>query len=148
MKFRILAMFLFVLTLSGCRCSSTSGARLSIWGKQSNAIFDLEVVHSDEDRQRGLMFRDSLAQNKGMLFIFDEESDHSFWMNNTKIPLDIVFFDSAWKVVGILENMEPMSRLSRSIGKSSRYALEINAGLAQKEHISSGDVGSFIEEKK
>jgi len=146
-KFRILTILLFVIAVSGCRCSSTSGAHVSISGQQKNVSFDVEVVRSEEDRRRGLMFRKDLAPSKGMLFIFESDENQSFWMDNTKIPLDIVFFDSNWKVVGTLEGMEPMSRLSRSINKPSRYVLEINAGLVQKEHISPGDVGLFTEEK-
>jgi uncharacterized membrane protein (UPF0127 family) len=137
-----------VLALSGCQCTSQKGSVMRISGKKSNVEFSVEVARTNEERQRGLMFRDSLLQNKGMIFIFDSEGNYPFWMKDTKIPLDLVYFDSDWKVVGILEGMEPMSRASRGIEKQSRYVLEINAGLVQKEGVSVGDVGSFIEEKK
>ena len=60
----------------------------------------------------------------------------------------IVFFDEDWKVVGCVENLEPMSRQSRSIGKSSRYALEVNAGLVQKKGIAAGDLATLNDVRK
>jgi len=146
MNLRIFLVLL--LALSGCQCTSHKGSVVRISGKKSNVEFNVEIVRTDEDRQRGLMFRDSLAQNSGMIFIFDQEGNYPFWMKNTKIPLDIIYFDSDWKVVGILEDMEPMSRASRGIGKPARYVLEINAGLAKKEGLNIGDVGTLTEEKK
>jgi uncharacterized membrane protein (UPF0127 family) len=115
--------------------------------KKGLVTFDVEVVRTPKAREVGLMNRTSMDEKRGMLFIFDEDSDHAFWMRNTLLPLDIVFFDKNFYVVGVLENMQPMSERSRSIGVQSRYALEINAGLVAKLKIASGAQAAFVESK-
>ena len=96
------------------------------------------------------MNRAFLAQDKGMLFIFDESADHSFWMKNTLIALDLVYFDQNLEVIGVLENLEPFSHEARSINKPSKYVLEINAGTVKKRGIIIGDKAtlSFTRNQK
>ena len=103
--------------------------------------FFAEVARTPEERGRGLMFRQELKPNHGMLFLFQEDRVHSFYMRNTKIPLDIVFLDSTGPtamVVGVLEHMQPYDETSRSIKVPSRAALEIRAGLARRFKIRKG----------
>ncbi len=106
--------------------------------------FNVEIARTDEERARGLMFRKSLPEDRGMLFIFENERDHHFWMKNTYIPLDMIFINSNLEVVGIFENATPMSLDSISIGKSSRYVLEINGGLSGKFGINTSTRAVFI----
>lgn len=110
--------------------------------------FEVEIAKTAREREKGLMNRDALPQNKGMIFLFEEENIHTFWMKNTFIPLDLIFFDKNWFVVGLIENMKPLSADSRSIGRASQYVLEVNAGLIKKEGIRIGDTGVLIQEQR
>jgi uncharacterized membrane protein (UPF0127 family) len=99
----------------------------------------VEVVRSDEDRARGLMNRTRLDGDAGMLFVFEESDDHSFWMKNTFIPLDMIFVDEGGRVAGVVERAEPLTLQSRTIGKPSRFVLEVNGGWASAHGVHAGD---------
>jgi len=99
---------------------------------------EVEVAHTPELRQRGLMWRKSLASGKGMLFIFPYEVVQSFWMVNTFIPLDLLFIDDAHRVVGVVERAEPHTRTSRTVGIPSRYVLEVPGGWCEQKGIRAG----------
>jgi uncharacterized membrane protein (UPF0127 family) len=99
----------------------------------------VEIARTDEQRQKGLMHRRSLADDAGMLFLFDEAADHGFWMVNTFIPLDMIFIDDDGRVVGIVERAEPHTRVARSVGAPSRYVLEVNGGWARARGVRPGD---------
>jgi uncharacterized protein len=106
--------------------------------------FVVELAVTEEEHQQGLMFRRELARDHGMLFIFAADSDRSFWMKNTLIPLDMVFIGSAQEVVGVVHDAEPLTLTPRTVGKPSRYVLEINGGVATSMGI---DVGSTVRWK-
>lgn len=109
---------------------------------QSDVQFNVEIADTNAERVRGLMFRKRLAQNRGMLFIFEDDSVRNFWMKNTLIPLDMIFIDSEGKVVSIQKNVPPCEDGTScpvySSGVPARYVLEINAGLAQVHAIVPG----------
>ena len=111
-----------------------------------NACVEAEIADTDVQRQRGLMYRESLPENKGMLFIFDYEARHSFWMKNTRFPLDIIWIDKDKRVVDIKPAVSPCAETSCE-GLIPRdkalYVLEVNAGFAQKKKIQIGDKVSF-----
>jgi len=86
-----------------------------------------EVVSDPGTRAQGLMYRKSMAQNAGMLFIFDEAQVHCMWMKNTLIPLSVAFIDDRGAIVNI-EDMEPQTEASHCAGQPVRYALEMNRG--------------------
>jgi uncharacterized membrane protein (UPF0127 family) len=86
-----------------------------------------EVVSDPGTRAQGLMHRKSLAQNAGMLFIFDEQAPHCMWMKNTLIPLSVAFIDDNGAIVNIAD-MEPHSEASHCATRPVRYALEMNRG--------------------
>ena len=90
-----------------------------------------ELATTAESQRRGLMFRESLAEDEGMLFIFHREDIRSFWMKNTLIPLDMVFIDGAGTVVGIVHEAEPLTLDSRTVERPSRYVLELQGGWAR-----------------
>lgn len=98
----------------------------------------VEVAATERDRQKGLMFRTSLPQNSGMLFVFEKDRRLSFWMKNTYIPLDIAFIDSH----GIIKDIYQMRPLDTSVFYNSsaevRYALEVNQWWFAKNGISVG----------
>jgi len=102
-------------------------------------VVKAELAITDEARRRGLMYRDRLDDSEGMLFVFQEEAEHPFWMKNTKIPLDMLFLDSGRSVVGILRNTRPMSEKSLTVGVPSRYVLEVPGGFCDRHGIHSRD---------
>ncbi len=104
---------------------------------------DVEVAATPEARTRGLMWREELPAGQGMLFIFPEEEVQSFWMRNTLIPLDMLFINSAGKIVGIVENAQPRTLTSRSVGLPGRYVLEVPGGWCQKVGITRGGTVEF-----
>lgn len=100
--------------------------------------FKVEVARENNERQRGLMYRDHLGDDEGMLFIFEHMQQLSFWMKNTWIPLDMLFIDEDLKVVGIVENAEPLTTSSRKVKGKSRFVLELNGGACAKLGITPG----------
>jgi uncharacterized membrane protein (UPF0127 family) len=86
-----------------------------------------EVVSDPGARAQGLMHRKQLAQNAGMLFIFDEQAPHCMWMKNTLVPLSVAFIDDSGAIVNIAD-MEPHSEASHCAARPVRYALEMNRG--------------------
>jgi len=108
--------------------------------------FDLELAKTLEEKSRGLSFRENLLENQGMIFVYDDEKERSFWMMDTLIPLDVIFLDSAGKIIEIKENMQPCEE---SLGLGSckpynslptKYVIEINAGLCNRLGLKVGEV--------
>jgi len=112
-----------------------------------NKCFKVETVSTDRDRAIGLSYRDRLDLDKGMLFVFDYEDKHSFWMRNTLIPLDIIWLDANKNIVFIKENAEPCKEgeLCETIKpvKPALYVLEVNAGQAKEAGLKIGDNLTF-----
>lgn len=104
----------------------------------------VEVVQTDAARQRGLMYRKHLAPDAGMLFIFEREEPHTFWMRNTLIPLDMIFIKSDWTVLGIVENATPLSDELRSVPGASQYVLEVNAGFSRRHGLQAGTTVRYL----
>jgi uncharacterized membrane protein (UPF0127 family) len=107
-------------------------------GAQGEGQFYLELAISSEEQQRGLMHRPRMSDQWGMLFIYDRQRQLSFWMENTLIPLDMVFINDAGLVVGVVPMAEPLTRTSRRVEGESRYVLELNGGLAARFGIQAG----------
>jgi uncharacterized protein len=99
----------------------------------------VELARTDAERARGLMHRRSLADDAGMLFLFDETTEHSFWMKDTPLPLDIVFIGEDGRIVGVIERAEPRTTSPRTVGVPSRYVLEVNGGWTRARGIARGD---------
>jgi uncharacterized membrane protein (UPF0127 family) len=103
----------------------------------------VEVVRTESERRRGLMFRQSLPEDAGMLFLFDRPEHLSFWMRNTYIPLDMIFIEPSMRVLGIVENTEPMTDTSRAVPGISQYVLEVNAGFSRRYGLTPGTAVRF-----
>ena len=101
--------------------------------------FDIEVATNDQERALGLMFRRSLPENGGMLFLYDRPQSASMWMKNTLIPLDIVFIAPGGRVHRIESNTEPFSTGLISSEGAIVGVLELNAGQADKIGLKPGD---------
>lgn len=109
----------------------------------SGAIYRIELARTPEEQQRGLMFRESLPERSGMLFLFDDDSPHRFWMKNTMIPLDMIWMDGTGKVVFVSANTPPcQADPCPSYGPDAPIAsvLEIAGGMAAKEKVVVGAV--------
>ena len=85
------------------------------------------------------MYRDRLADGHGMLFVFDDERDHTFWMKNTLIPLDMIFIGADQVIVGIHPNAVPLSTATVGVGRPSRWVLEVPGGWSARRGVASGD---------
>ncbi len=117
-------------------------ARIEMTNSSGKPVFvDAELADNAAKQARGLMFRGSLGENEGMLFIFNGEAYRTFWMMNTTIPLDAIFFSADGRVVDIIQ-MEPCkSPISCKTYPSSakaKYVLEVNQGFAEKNGIEKG----------
>jgi uncharacterized membrane protein (UPF0127 family) len=99
--------------------------------------FTVEVADEPAERAAGLMFRETMPDDRGMLFVFEETRQLAFWMKNTPMPLDLLFIGPDGKVKAILPG-EPYSEAVISPGEPVRYVLELKAGTAAKQGISDG----------
>lgn len=99
----------------------------------------LEIADDDYQRETGLMYRQSMEQDQGMLFIFENEAPRGFYMKNTNIPLDLLFLDAENKIVSISRNAKPQSMETIPSEVPAQYVLEINAGLADQWNLTVGD---------
>jgi uncharacterized membrane protein (UPF0127 family) len=90
------------------------------------------------------MYRQHLAENAGMLFVFKQPQHLTFWMKNTEIPLDMIFAGPDHAVTGIVANAEPFSERQLSAGGESQYVLEVNGGFARRHRIRIGDRLQFL----
>lgn len=115
---------------------------LSESGEVSGRLL-VETVATDEARARGLMFRETMEEDRGMLFIFSEEREHAFWMKNTLISLDMIFLDTSGAVVGILHKTVPRNTENLTVGVPSRYVVETVGGWAMKHGIQIGNRSQF-----
>ena len=102
----------------------------------------VEVVRTPEERAQGLMGRKHLGEDEGMLFIFEKEDYHSFWMKNTLIPLSIAFIDREGKILKIAD-MEPLTLDSHPPPKAILYALEMKKGWFSTYNLQVGDILRF-----
>lgn len=119
---------------SGSAARATA-PRVVITTPDGQATVDVEVVASEANVRRGLMFRQHLPPENGMLFMMERERDWTFWMRNTLIPLDMIFIRTDMTIAGIVENAEPKTDTLRSVGELSHYVLEVNAGWARAHRV-------------
>lgn len=105
--------------------------------------FTVELAQTPDEQSLGLMFREEMDDSHGMLFIFPVEGMRSFWMKNTRIPLDIFYFDADLKLVSVSENAKPCKTRrcpNYPSAGPARYVLELNAGKAAELGVEPGDV--------
>jgi uncharacterized protein len=103
----------------------------------------IEVAQTPAAQEQGLMFRKSMPDSAGMLFVFNVSEPLAFWMRNTIIPLDIIFADSAKQIVKIVRNARPYSEEQLLSVKPAMYVVEMNAGFAVKNGLREGDFINF-----
>lgn len=129
-----------LVLLSGCREAGPARGTVHIHTSTGSTVtYKVEVAATNSDRSHGLMFRKSLQENDGMLFIFEPAREVSMWMKNTLLPLDMLFIASGGRIVKIAANTVPLS--TAHIYSEDRVAavLELNAGQAVRRGIKVGD---------
>lgn len=112
--------------------------QLDLRDPDTSLRFQVEVMDTEESRASGLMFRESLPKFSGMLFVYETAQPVAFWMKNTLIPLDMLFFDDAGRLQRIATNAQPHDETPVFGGDAIRYVLEINGGLAETLGIDPG----------
>ncbi len=100
-------------------------------------LIKAEVAATDPARQQGLMFREKMANNAGMVFVFDEPNPQCMWMKNTLLPLSVAFLDAEGKIINI-EDMQPQKLDSHCSTKPAKFALEMNLGWFKQKNIKPG----------
>jgi hypothetical protein len=118
---------------------ATEQQTLEIASKSGVHVFSVELAVTDEERERGLMFRKQLPEGQGMLFDFKREQEVSMWMENTYVPLDMIFIRKDGRILRIAENTEPLSRAIISSRGQVLAVLEVLGGTANKLGIAAGD---------
>ncbi len=119
----------------------TKEGELRFLDKQDNLLsaLDIEIADNEGSRTQGLMYRDSMAEQQGMLFIFPDEDERSFWMKNTIISLDIIYVNAKNQIVTIQKNAVPYSEASIPSNGPAKYVVEVNGGYCDRHDIKAGD---------
>ena len=139
---RLCAFGLAAASLSACASTAGNGNWVELKGKR----FGVEIADDEAERARGLMFRDEMAADHGMLFVHEGEEPQSYWMKNTRIPLDIIYFDHDRKLVSVAhappcslgDNCPPFPSEGPAL-----YVLELNAGTVEALGAKAGDELKF-----
>lgn len=129
---------LIIFSLLLCTSCLSAEPQVELKGER----FVVEVATTPKEQALGLMFRDALPQDHGMLFIFPSATTRRFWMKNTRIPLDIFYFDENLRLVSVAENAKPCRTQQCPSYPSegpARYVLELNAGKAAELGVKPGD---------
>ena len=123
--------------------AAVSGPRLIL---PNGAAIQVELATDDATRAQGLMFRDHLADDRGMLFLFPESGEYPFWMKNTLIPLDMIWIDDQRRVAHVASNVPPCKAdpcPNYPPNANAKYVLELAAGVAAKHHLANGQTLRF-----
>ena len=125
--------------------ASASGPRVEM---PSGAVYRVELALTPEDQALGLMYRESLPPQAGMLFVFDAPGEHHFWMKNTMIPLDMIWMDDAGKVIFVSADTPPCKAdpcATYGPDAPARQVLEIAGGMAANEKITAGSTLKILD---
>lgn len=147
------------LSLHGCKnASEDSSSKMNIgFTKEGSAqllkqntdsVFvslDIEFARSSYETQTGLMYRDSMEQHQGMLFIFDDNAPRYFYMKNTRIPLDIIYLSKDKEVVSFYKEAKPFDPTTLPSNAPAKYVLELIGGSIDRLNIEVGDLIQFQE---
>ena len=121
-------------TLLACEGARAEEVTITVDGTE----IAVEVADTPTERSLGLMYRDSLPANSGMVFVYPDAKERSFWMKDTRIPLSIAFVDNTGKIVKIAD-MQPFDTTHTSSVFPARYAIEVNQGWFGAHGVDKGD---------
>ena len=141
----ILIWVSLILIISGCMSTQEQKKIQKVCFNEN--CYSVELAQTDEQRQTGLMGREHLDKDKGMLFIYEDDGVYTFWMKNTLIPLDMIWIDKNATVARIIKNAEPCGKEycpSINPNKKAKYVLEINGGEADRIGLAEGSRLVFV----
>ena len=151
MRWPLIILFALLVSLVTARCageastpddnatSSDGTSTLTIeTSNGQNIEVEVEIADNEAERMKGLMERTELAENAGMLFVFEEEQPRSFWMKNTLIPLSIAYIDAEERIIDTQE-MQPLDETVHPSAGPAMYALEVNQGFFEERGVEVGD---------
>src|SRR5688500_2133038 len=128
-----------------CSPTPTAGEHVVIHRRRGcPVVVRAEMVYTNDRRWRGLQNRRHLDANAGMLFFFDRPTPLSFWMSETYIPLDMIFITAQRRILGIVENAEPLTTTGRRVPGRSQYVLEVNGGFSRRHGLGRGVRVTFV----
>ncbi|MFL0352114.1 DUF192 domain-containing protein [Xanthomarina sp. GH4-25] len=122
--------------------SFTKEGELTLYKSVTDSIIskiDIEIADNEYKTQTGLMYRTSMKENQGMLFVFEDERPRSFYMKNTQFALDLIYLNANKTIVSFQENAQPLDESSLPSNAPAKYVLEVNAGLVSKWQLETGD---------
>src|ERR1700761_8691934 len=135
-------LFAVMLAAAGCRQtqprSQGSEPEVILSTRVGEQHVRVEIARNDAERQRGLMYRQSLEGGRGMIFLWDHPEPMKFWMKNTYIPLDMVFINADKHVIFVGETAEPLTLQTRGPDEDSQFVLEVPGGWARAHGIERG----------
>ena len=126
-----------LLSLVACGAGAQNARFPTIQLSAGMHLIQAEVAATDPQRQQGLMFREKMANNHGMVFVFDQPNPQCMWMKNTPLPLSVAFIDADGKIINI-EDMQPKTLESHCSTKPAKYALEMNLGWFKQKNVKPG----------
>lgn len=127
------------LILAACQPKPPEREALQVLSGGATHAFQVEIADDEQERETGLMNRDSLPTGQGMLFLFPDARERAFWMKNTHIPLDILYISKSGEVISIQKNTMPMNETPLHSFGPAAAVLEINGGQADALGIKPGD---------
>jgi uncharacterized protein len=135
----LLPLLLLILA-TGCAERGSGTALRTVDMQIGSQQYKLEVADTEAARRRGLMERDSMPANHGMLFVFKDERELNFWMKNTRFPLEILYLDAGGQIVSIHEMKPYDTRTNHTSARPAKYAIELNVGQVARAGVKAGDV--------
>jgi uncharacterized protein len=135
---------LLALILLACTGSSDPAVRIVAPDGSARATVSVEIADTAAKREIGLMYRNHLDEDAGMIFAFAESAPREFWMKNTEIPLDMIFADANAKVAGFVADAAPYTETPRTVDAPAEYVLEVNGGFCARHHVAAGDRLVFL----
>jgi uncharacterized membrane protein (UPF0127 family) len=152
--FRLRAGLAALAVLAGCSGSPGGGPDagaadvfripVTVQTASGPVTFRAELADTPEERSRGLMFRTAMGADEGMLFLFPDAKQNSFWMRNTLIPLDMVFIRADRTILGVVERATPRTDTPRAVPGESQFVLELNGGVARASGLEAGQEVTFL----
>ena len=136
----ITSFVLFDLIFCAALAQTCQADRVDLRGEWGSASFKVDVADNSKKRARGLMHVDYLPKRSGMLFVYEIPQHVSFWMKNTLIPLDMLFFDSQGILVNLHKNVRPYDTAPKESDAEIKFVLEINGGIAGAYGIEKGTI--------
>lgn len=138
---KMFVIFLLIFLISCTKSIGENFKEISIDNGKNLIKINAEIADDEQEQTKGLMFREKLNENEGMLFVFGDEAMQTFWMKNTLIPLDMIFINKDFEIVDI-KNAVPCKEEPCALYKSSKpvkYVLEVNGNFTAKNSIRIGD---------